>query len=394
MFPRTTGWLLLVVAGAAGGCGGAPTPPIAPPPAQAGPDPCRVNPGGTTSPDTVFIAGPVRLVDQMIFRQRHASPVRLDCEGRLRPGLATSWTADSGGRIWTLALDATADSAGQLAAQWNSAEPSAAALRLAGVNAVEPLDARRMAVVLHEPHDTLPAVFADPVLAVERRGRFPVFRPVPTSDPRDALDRGADFLITDDPSVAEYASANPGLLITPLPWARSYVLVLPHGVAGFDSLVQGDSAGFRTALARDAVPADARAAAAPFWWETRTACGGPSTTTGVASHSGGPAIVYPRGDRIARALAERLVALSTTPRVSVRGLDSTAFAGAFTAGRGQAFVLSLPRVAPVPCRELAGWPMGATVVALVETRSRLVVRRGLPPLEVDWDGGVWMPPAP
>ena len=48
-------------------------------------------------------------------------------------------------------------------------------------------------------------------------------------------------------------------------------------------------------------------------------------------------------------------------------------------------VRALPRRALVPCRE-AGWPGGVAVRPLVDTRASAVVRRGLPPLAVEWDG--------
>jgi hypothetical protein len=45
----------------------------------------------------------------------------------------------------------------------------------------------------------------------------------------------------------------------------------------------------------------------------------------------------------------------------------------------------------VPCRERAGWPPGATAVPLVETRPHAILRRGIPPLAVEWDGAVVSP---
>jgi hypothetical protein len=252
-----------------------------------------------------------------------------------------------------------------------------------------------LAVTLRDAHDSLPSVFADPALAMERRSASPVFEPLAAGgDARDALDRGADLLETADPSLLEYASANPDFLVVPLPWIRTYVLVLPPGKAGFESLVQGDSAAFRWALASDAVQGEAREAAAPFWWEPRPLCDSAPVGASTASSPADATIIYPREDRVARSLAERLVALSAIPGASARGLDSAALAGALAASRGGAFVLSLPRIALVPCREMASWPAGAAVVPLIETRSRLIVRRGLSPLEVDGDGAVWVKPAP
>lgn len=387
MAPRTIAMLFLII-----GCGPPASPPVAPTPAEAGPDFCRVNPGGATARDTVLVASPRQEADRLIFRQRHISPVRLDCEGRLRPGFATAWTADSGGRFWTLELDSTVD-AGRLAAAWRSGMPAAAALQPAGVEAVLAVDTHRLAIVLREAYQTLPPVFADPALAVERRATSAVFQPLPAGgDARDALDHGADLLETADPALLEYAAANPDFLVTPLPWTRTYVLLVPSGSTAFASLVEGDSATFRKALARDAVQGEAREATPPFWWEPFPACRSMPTVTG-----GTPAnatVLYFKEDQAARSLAERVVALSATSGASARGLDSTSLATALSAGRGGAFVLSLPRIALVPCREIATWPAGAAAVPLVETRSRLVVRRDVPPLQVDWDGAVWVEPGP
>jgi hypothetical protein len=381
--------LLLIV-----GCAPPASPPVAPTPAETGPDLCRVNPGGTTTRDTVRVASPSHEADRLIFRQRHISPVRLDCQGRLRPGFATAWSADSGGRFWTLQLDSTLD-APRIAAAWRSGMTASAVLQPAGVEAVLALDAHRLAVILRDAYATLPPVLADPGLGVERRATSLVFQPLPAgADARDALDRGADLLETADPSLLEYASASPDFLVAPLPWSRVYVLLLPPGSTGFESLVEGDSAAFRRALARDAVQGEAREATAPFSWEPRPACGSPPAATTAGSSPAGAPVLYFKEDPVARSLAERVVALSATPGATARGLDSTALTTALAAGRGAAFVLSLPRIALVPCREMAAWPAGAMVVPLVETRSRLIVRRDVPPLQVDWDGAVWVEPSP
>ncbi|MBA2458925.1 MAG: hypothetical protein H0V43_08225, partial [Gemmatimonadales bacterium] len=51
-------------------------------------------------------------------------------------------------------------------------------------------------------------------------------------------------------------------------------------------------------------------------------------------------------------------------------------------------VLALPRRALVPCREMAGWPPGALALALIDTRARLILRDGVPALEVEYDGAI------
>ncbi|HEX6668872.1 MAG TPA: hypothetical protein VF061_04910, partial [Gemmatimonadales bacterium] len=68
------------------------------------------------------------------------------------------------------------------------------------------------------------------------------------------------------------------------------------------------------------------------------------------------------------------------------GLDPGAPIPAIQSELGTAFVVPVPRPALVPCREIAAWPAGATVVPLIDTRRSVVVRRGVPPITVDFDG--------
>jgi hypothetical protein len=41
-----------------------------------------------------------------------------------------------------------------------------------------------------------------------------------------------------------------------------------------------------------------------------------------------------------------------------------------------------------PCRDSLDWPPGALVTPLIDVRARAIVRRGSPPLWVDWLGTV------
>ncbi len=385
MAPRTIALLLIL------GCGPAPSPPVAPSPAEATPDACRINPGGATNGDTVRVASAGPEAERLISRQRHVPLVRLDCEGRLRPGLATTWSSDTSHRIWTLELDSTLE-ATRVIMEWQSRPLTGAALQSAGVQAVQPLDSHRISVTVRDPFDSPPTVFADPLFALDRPEMPPVFQPLPTAgDARDALDRGADLLETADPSLLEYAARNPEFLVTPLPWTTTYVLLIPHGSAAFQSLVEGDSIVFRKSLASDVVQGEAREALPPFWWEALTCGSRPRLSPGIRAKA---TVLYSKNDPVARSLAERVVALSAAAGASARGADSAALLQALTTAQESAFVLALPRIALVPCRETGGWPAGATVVPLVETRSRLIVRRKVPPLEVEWDGTVRPVPAP
>jgi hypothetical protein len=146
-----------------------------------------------------------------------------------------------------------------------------------------------------------------------------------------------------------------------------------------------DTAAFRAALAADAVHAEARPALPPFLW-TGAKCDAPQL--GSIRTMPGSTVAYPRGDDVARSLAARLVAMANAPDVVARALDPSQFAAALGAGTDRAYIVPLPRRALVPCREMAGWPQIAFPFALVDTRPRVVLREGVPPLEIEYDGAL------
>lgn len=416
--PRSTNWLggpaaslgLLLLAMGSKACSHGPAPSTAPPPVPAEPpepSACVVTRGDSTARDTVSIAlvepvdsahapVPDNDAERVLFRQRYESPIRLDCEGGVHPSLATSWTRDSTGRAWTLVLrsdspdlDGELLTADRLAAEWRSRKAAAMALQWAGVKSVVPLDPRRLLVMLAQPEKNIPEVLADPALAMPvGQGASHTFVAVSKSgDLRDALDRGADIVQSGDPALVEYARSRADRLTVPLPWDKTYVLLLPAGSNGLDSIMGPDSAAFRSGLARDAVHGDARGAEPPFWWANPSGCAGSAPASRPAAQPSG-AVVYPRDDRIARDLAERIVALAALPGITARGLGSADLLGSLEVGRERGYILALPRRATVPCRELASWPPGATVVPLVDTRLTAIVSRDLPRVTVEWDGAL------
>jgi hypothetical protein len=329
------------------------------------------------------------------------APLRLDCEGHPAPGLAVAWSRDTSGRFWTLALEqaASADSgirwtASTLAAVWRADPSAAAALRWAGVTSLVPLDERRLVAELATPSREVPTVFADRALGVPRAaGVGLTLAPPPSGDLRDAIDRGIDLVLTADPDLVDYARRRPGATATALPWDHRYVLMLPNGSAGVGAAIPTDTTALRSALADGAVRADARAAEGPSWWENRAAC--PTWPAPKPSRAPGGAIAYPAADAVARGLAERIVALASAggtedagTDVVARGLPADSFAVALRLGTERGYVLGVPLHAPVPCRESAPWPPRASVLALVDTRSYAVLRRGAPALAVEWDGAV------
>lgn len=254
-----------------------------------------------------------------------------------------------------------------------------------------------------------------------------LFRVAERGDARAALDAGADVLVSAEPDAIAYARALPGFGVAPLPWSRTYVLAAPwdeEPAEPPEPVPPGELEG----LARGAVRAEARAAEPPFWWMGADPCGpraeppGPPTP-GEHRTSGrgtGSRIVYPLGDEVARGLAERLVALAgrgAAPppwlRAAVPGL-AVARRSVVAAGLGPAdleravrdasrvgalaFVAAVPR-APggvclsallasegAPGRALLDPASGLRVTPLVDVRSSLLVRAGVPDITVDGFG--------
>ena len=408
-----------------------------PTPASA-PDACALSGADSArAPDTLVIGAfgavdPVHApvphsdAERIVFRQLYETLIHIDCAGQAKPGLADSWSESESGRRWMFTLrtgasfaDGSTVTAADVIASWQTRDSG-------GPLGIEvTVDGERvLGVRLREPTSTVPLVFADPGLAVTRSvpgrdwpagtgaytadtagGRVIVTplrgggRPVlvlrssGAGDARDLLDAGVDLLVTDDPAALSYAAGRPGITTTPLPWDRTYALV---GVAGVPSI----SDSLRAGLARDAVRVAARPtpAASHFWWFAFEACRDypPPLIGSLPPPSSRATLVYADGDRPARDLAERLVALGTGGAASARalGLPAADFAAALASGGSALYVLSLPRAALDPCREVrrilarAPWlaAAGAGIAPLVDTRRHVVVRRGAAAFTVDWDG--------
>ncbi len=370
---------------------------------SAAPDPCAFEPSGPPRADTVrVIAG-----SAFPARQLYQTLIRLDCTGRPRPDLATGWSPADAGRTWVLTLgdarfwDGTAVTAETVAGGWARDSASAAALREAGILFVGAPGDRELRILLAAPSDSVPAVLADQRLSVMRRApdspwpvgtgayRLPESDPAPATlesvgngrplrllatprDLRDAVDAGADIVVTDDPATLAYVAGRTGVTSLPLPWTREYGLVL---TSANDSTAAGLTPAFKEALARDAVRIDARAATA--------APAGCVVPTPAPSHSAHPGarVAYPAGDRTAADLAARLAAFGIAGARSVVALDSIALAASLRVSAEAAYVVVLSRKCDPASR-----PPGPAVLPLVETRAHAVVRGGAPPLTVDRDG--------
>ncbi|MFI5248757.1 MAG: hypothetical protein ACHQTF_02240 [Gemmatimonadales bacterium] len=233
-----------------------------------------------------------------------------------------------------------------------------------------------------------------------------VVRRVSDRGARDALDQGADIMVTRDRSVVAYAAGNPGLVSVPLQWDRVYVLVMRRQPG------QPDSAAIPlgAALASDVVHADARAFAAGMVLPD-TVCGGDATHPSVAAAPlpasgrmpGAARILYDQDDSVARFLAERVAVLASTgssllagvaPALSpmsaemyATGLPARELPRALMDARSTAYIVAIPLPAAPSCGETGAFPASgprmtmqsgdrqAAIVPLIETRAWAIVRR-------------------
>ncbi|MCZ6915308.1 MAG: ABC transporter substrate-binding protein [Gemmatimonadetes bacterium] len=475
-------WLVLAVAtGVATACASR-GEKQAPAPA---PSACRVVGGRVSLPDSTVIVvdeavTPDAVIESASLRSRMAfhffyeTLVRIDCLGRVRPGLASRWEMSPDARTWTVSLhpslrfwDGTSVTAAAVVDMLTDTVAGMTPLTLAGVDvlAVGVDDDTTLHIISAVPDSALAAKLAHPATAV-RKGQGPSGWPVGTGpsrpverirgtpeswtatwigaddgpwktfilrgpvrgDPRDILDRGSSWLVTDDPDELDYARSRPHVVATPLPWDRTYGMLAgrfardaERGVADPSSETLTE---FRATLARDAVPVDARAGRLVEWWAAGSRCPlAPSPrriTVGPGTET--VRIVYRNADSIARAVASRLVATALDTdaphdwavrhlgvgrgtgqrRPTAVGLDDDAFSLALEAGIDLAYIVALPRVVPLPCREAQAWVnrvpwlgsggeggfnlTGFRWMSLVDTRRHLVLHEQVAGVAVDGRG--------
>jgi extracellular solute-binding protein (family 5) len=381
-------------------------------------------PGGV---DPAHAPVPETDAERMVFRQLYETLVRLDCTGAPRPGLAQAWSASDSGVQWTFTLragarfqDGQAVTARDVVASWMSGDTTL----LEGAIVTAP-DDRTLVLRLRHPSAAPPLWLADPALAVTRAmageswpegtgsyavdsvaggavltplgGRRPTLQlpRLGVGDARDWLDRGIDLVVTGDAAALGYAASRPDLMTEALPWDRTYLLLAPGAAPPVTTA-------WREGLARDAVRVEARAAEAPAWWTAFPVCIGPPPTGAPPLPPEGPRflVAYPREDATARSIAERLVALEGAPAGTTGravALGPAELMGALAAGQagggGWQFVIPFPQVVLEPCRAVHGlvarapWlTFASQIVPLIDTRRRVVWRRGAAAFTVDWDG--------
>ena len=302
--------------------------------------------------------------ERLLFRQLYETLVRVDCNGRVGPGLAASWRLDANRSTWIVTLrdkarfsDGTPVTAADVVSDWrmgSSGEELRPEVRRL-VRAVSVLDDRTLGIALRSEGGDAPLALAHTDLAVARRVpgslwpvgtrparispdgdkpgstgptgqsvitliRLPADSPsldrpenllsvrfivAPGRDPRDLLDQGVDLLLVRDSRALDYAATLPQFVTTPLEWQRTHVLLIP-GRARTSSPLSAEA---REALAHDAVRGEARGALGPFWWQSLPGCEVAYSQPRSQAPSTTGRIVYDRSDGAARGLAERLVGL-------------------------------------------------------------------------------------
>ncbi len=389
--------------------------------------------------------------ERLLFRQLYETLVRIDCHGRVRPGLAASWRIDPNRRTWIVTLGENArfsDGApltpADVRASWtrdgigDELRPHVSRL----VESIALVGGRALAITLRSQPGDEPVALAHPDLAIARsvadspwplgtrstriapEDHTPVAKAarvitvardnlstvrflVAPGDPRDLLDEGVDLLLTRDPAALGYAATLPHFQSVPLAWQRIHVLLAPGRSRASPSLPEDA----RQVLAHDAVRGEAQGARGPFWWQMLPDCDvilSPPRDQPLT-----PRIVYDAGDAAARDLAERFVGLVRAsgrgatvlldallpdrPRRTFQratGLTGEALVRARRLGTDAGYVMSLDGRPLDPCLDLqalldgARWLDPETIVPLVETRLHAVVRRGRSGVTVEWDGGL------
>jgi hypothetical protein len=345
-------------------------------------------------PDTVRIAlserieplhAPVPRSDseRILFGHLFETLINIDCEGSIRPCLASDWYPGEGGGRWTFRLrrdarfwDGSPVTPRDVVDCWQSAavEPF---VWEAGVDSVAAAGGNMLHVYFTNPHKEVPRELTAPPFYVSRRGStwplgstpgridiepahssqmyrrpFTISPPAGTDRPvlvflepgtagtfdsRDLLEGPVDVMVTYDPEVIEYASGRPHLETVHLPWSRTYVLLSTTRVREIrlGDTPPGVSRKVTDGLARDAVRGAARGHQPSRWWKDIDWCAaiadgagwsGQSTVYAPLPAPGAPdRIVYVEDDPAARGLAERIVGLGAS------GPGSSADAAALSA---------------------------------------------------------------
>ncbi len=411
-------------------CGGGPAPRPGAGPPSATPGSCLVQTGPARARDPLRVTlvepvdplhapAPLNDAERFVFRHVYEALVRVDCMGRVTPGLAAEWRTGDAGRSWTFRLrdgavfwDGTPVRAADVVASWRPRDGGVGPL--AALGTVTRASEQELTVLLAASSPTVPLAFADPALAVVkpiRESRWPmgtgrswiaeadsgrfVARPVVpetgvgevdlriVASEAALADDSADVLFTRDPAAAS-AAPRAGRVAVPLPWDRAYGL----WGAGAVALPRG----FRGVLAAAVGLEAARPAERPAWWARACPASRASPPTGGGGRRPPRVVGYPAGDAVARTVAVGVAALLDSVAAPAEGrrraratpLAEAAFARAVPSGNAMAVVVPLPARSYQQCAVSPVEP--AALVPLVETRAHALMRIGAAGLALEWDG--------
>lgn len=322
------------------------------------------------STDSTIIPGSSEA--QFLSRQLYETFTWIDCTNTLRKGLASSWESSDNNREWTFFIRPDAkfwngavinseEIMSQLADLWQSN---------ARIESFQAVSARKISFLLTEPDPNFPRLLADPRYSVYRSspgiewnigsgpfriesvrvsrsfgGSLSVTKIVTTfsdsnprrplslvfhssdgTDARDFITDGLDIVITVDPVANQYATESGKYSDYPLPWDRTYVVAWGfHSGASSRSRIPPELPnGLAEAFLNDIAPVEARYGTIPEWYPEFMSCSNNMRSTLGAPPGKNDApvdhvrptpllrIVYDEEDPIARALAGRLSALSSS----------------------------------------------------------------------------------
>ena len=411
----------------------------------------------------VLVAAPVpsNESERVLFRALYETPVDVRCDGVVVPSLAESWTGPDSAGVWTIVLrkgarfsDGSPLLARHVIESWEKAGhaprptpgqggPAGSTMnkfvfRAVGERAVaidpglythlfpEHLAHPEFAVVRSTRRGAAPTGSGPWMIAngnVQERGKTVCLRnryyPAPPSgsdslifdfrnaglDARDLPFGELDMVVLRERQAVSFASALPSFADKPLPWDRTYVLILRHTPNKGPLRALLNRPGFLESLARDVVGEDARAVTPEMADRLDLKACAPEKDGRDGNRSKGTfqpgLILYPEDDPNAAGIAARIAALARNPGDHLPSIIATKM----TKGESPDFrpedtsaIVHLLRV-PVAeiCTGADSWLqsvppnsgfhrkdfLSPDIVPLVESRPHLFAREGLAGLSLD-----------
>ncbi|WP_240336381.1 ABC transporter substrate-binding protein, partial [Raoultella ornithinolytica] len=164
-----------------------------------------------------YIVAPGSFSEEVAYHHMYETLLRVSCDGRLMPGLAQSWAAAEGGRVWLFTLrpgarywDGAPVTALAIIDQWQARRTPAGGTLWPG-NSATAMDDGRLAVRVPRASEFPPRELADQSLAVYRRTRESLV-PSGTGPYRPSQQPGSGLMLervdsTPGPRIIEFLAA-------------------------------------------------------------------------------------------------------------------------------------------------------------------------------------------